>query len=194
MMHAAPLNTRWRPQPSASAPPIYRHWLSRPGALTAGLRQLGQVDLYVLHEYPSGISSDEGAGLGLHRHTPVWIREVRMQINGIDCVVARSLTPLLASHSVWQGMRRLRQRPLADLLYHDRHIQRSAFACCRLTCRLPLYRTARAVLPSVTWHATLKPELWARRSIFWRHHQPLLVAECFLPDFWRMLQARTPTR
>ena len=41
--HHPPLATGWL----ASAPPVLtlaqRHWLFRPGALTAGLRQVGQV-------------------------------------------------------------------------------------------------------------------------------------------------------
>uniref|UniRef100_UPI0028AE0CA6 chorismate lyase n=1 Tax=Achromobacter insolitus TaxID=217204 RepID=UPI0028AE0CA6 len=29
--------------------------------------------------------------------------------------------------------------------------------------------------------------IWARRSVFWRQGQPLLVAECFLPAFWDLV-------
>ena len=33
--------------------------------------------------------------------------------------------------------------------------------------------------------AIARAPLWARRSVFWRHGLPLLVAECFVPGFWR---------
>src|SRR3546814_2416004 len=72
-------------------------------------------------------------------------------------------------------MRRLRTRPLADMIYHDRSIERSAFVCRRLAWPVPFHATARAVQASPDAVA-----LWARRSAFWRQGQPLLVAECFL--------------
>ena len=168
------------------APPFLssqqKYWLFRPGALTGGLRQLGSVHLRVRAEHVHGIPIDEASALSLKRGTPVWVREVIMSVNDIDCIVARSLTPLAASHGVWQAIRRLGNRPLADILYNDRQVRRSAFVCRRLSAEVPLYRSARTYCDSGS-------VLWARRSVFWRHGQPLLVAECFLPSFWRINQA-----
>jgi chorismate--pyruvate lyase len=152
----------------------------RPGALTVGLRSLGAMQLRVLDEYSTGVPADEAHGMGLAPGAPVWIREIAMSIDGIDAVVARSLAPLASSHGVWQGMRQLRARPLADMLYHDRSISRSPFACARLRFPLALHRTVTGVNAGYANQA-----LWARRSAFWRFGQPLLVAECFVPEFWR---------
>ena len=113
--------------------------------------------------------------------SPVWIREIVMAINGTDSVFARSFTPLHASHGLWQGMRRLRTRPLADMLYHDAQITRSPFLACRLNDPNPLYRSAKSIFGS---DCPASRSLLARCSVFWRKGQPLLVAECFLPDFW----------
>ena len=115
--------------------------------------------------------------------TPIWSREIIMAINGTDSVFARSFTPLQASHGLWQGMRRLQTRPLADMLYHDAQITRSRFFACRLTDQQPLYRSARLFLGAACPPAT---KMLARCSVFWRLGQPLLVAECFLPDFWQL--------
>lgn len=172
----------WRDCTPPSLPSAQQHWLLRPGALTAGLRQLGSVQLRVLREYACGAPADEAHGMGLMRNTPVWVREVIMAIDDVDCVVARSLTPLSASHSVWQGMRRLRTRPLADMLYHDRSVTRSAFVCRQLDWAAAFYATALRAQRGADCR------LWARRSVFWRATQPLLVAECFLPAFWRRIQ------
>src|SRR3546814_19309900 len=116
--------------------------------------------------------------MGLAAASPVWVREILMSVNGVDSVVARSLTPLAASHGTWQAMRRLRTRPLADMLYHDRSLERSAFVCLRLAWPVLFHATARAVQASPDAVA-----LWARRSAFWRLGQPPLVAACFLPAF-----------
>ncbi|OZI35799.1 chorismate--pyruvate lyase [Bordetella genomosp. 1] len=171
----------------ADCPPVcdalMRHWLTRPGALTAGLRQVGQVRLRVTGEYAEGARPDEARAMHIAPGTPVWVREVLMSVNGVDSVPARSLAPLAASHGAWQGMRRLSTRPLADMLYHDRTVTRSPFAVRRLAPPVPFFRAIAGWLaPEHGAHAA--QQLWARRSVFWRMGQPLLVAECFLPGFW----------
>jgi chorismate--pyruvate lyase len=209
---------------------------------------LGVFSLRVLAEYGQAVPIDEARAMRLQPGTRVWVREVLMSLDGIDGVVARSLTPLAASRSTWQGMRRLRTRPLADMLYHDRTVQRSAFECRRLAPGVPFHATALtvaagALAPRNKVHgnvvdirdarrtraainprdaidtravmdirnaiyarhamstrdampmqeaALLTARILARRSVFWRHGQPLLVAEGFLPAFWVKAANRRP--
>jgi chorismate--pyruvate lyase len=178
-------NSKWRSAPSPHLNPKKNRWLFRPGALTDGLRQLGAVDLRVVREYSEGLPADESSALQRPVHSAIWVREVAMAIDGVDCVVARSITPLAASHGPWQGMRRLRTRPLADMLYHEAGIVRSEFWCCRPDIAIPIYRTAARV----AGFSRVQPgqALLARRSIFWRKGEPLIVAECFLPAFWEKI-------
>ena len=183
-MHNFYDSTLWRLQPTPSLQPLQKQWLTRPGALTQALRSLGPLNLRVLAEYPDGITAEEATLMGCRTRSPVWIREIAMDIRGLDCVGARSITPLSASHSTWQGMRRLRGRPLADILYNDIAITRSVFEFARLTRYASIYRTVLEVS-----ERTLSPSaLLARRSVFWRQGEPLLVTECFLPAFWSMLK------
>ena len=58
---------------------------------------------------------DEAAALGIAPRTPVWVREVVLKVDGVPFVAAHSIVPLDASSGVWQAMRRLRTRPLAEL-------------------------------------------------------------------------------
>lgn len=176
-----PPHSDWHAKPSPSFTRQQKHWLFRPGALTAGLRQLGDLQLRVAQEYREGLSQAEAWMLQIPEHSPVWTREIIMSINGTDCVFARSFTPLAASHSWWQGMRRLRTRPLADMLYHNPQITRSPFLICRLRDQNPLYRTAGKILDQDCPPAR---KILARCSVFRREAQPLLVAEGFLPEFW----------
>jgi chorismate--pyruvate lyase len=143
------------------------------------------MQLRVLAEYAEGARPDEARAMLLAPGKPVWVREILMSVDGIDSVVARSLTPLGASRGVWQGMRRLRTRPLADMLYHDRTVQRSRFVCTPLARGIPFYLTARdAAAAAADAAAAGAGTVLARRSVFWRYGQPLLVAEGFLPAFW----------
>lgn len=182
-------HNHWDSLPKPALTRIQKRWLMRAGALTSGLRTFGTLKLRVLNEYPAGLSLDESTGLHRLQRSPVWVREVAMSLNGVDCVVARSVTPLVASHGVWQGVRRLRSRPLADILYQDRSISRSAFEVTQVIKGMPIHRTARLILKqgesdSGKALAQGTQRLLARRSTFWREKTPLLVAECFLPAFW----------
>lgn len=178
----------WRHQPAPSLLPLQKQWLTRPGALTQSLRALGCLKLRVLAEYPDGASAEEASLMNCHPHSPVWVREIVMDIDGLDCIVARSITPLAASHGTWQGIRRLRSRPLADILYEDPTISRSDFEVARLNRRVSIYRTVRGMSKKRVFPSQLQ----ARRSVFWRQGSPLLVTECFLTDFWLMLH--TPAK
>lgn len=140
--------------------------------------------LRVMGEWRSGLRADEAWMLHMKPGTPIWIREVLMSIDGVDSVYARSFTPLEASHGLWQGMRSLRSRPLADMLYHNPQISRSAFMVRRLDRREPLFRSVK--LAGLAPASDLDMP-WARCSVFHRLGQPLLVAECFLPGFWELL-------
>lgn len=179
-MNAASLpRPGWSPAAAPVLSRLQRHWLARPGALTTGLRALGAFELRVLAEYAAAAPAEEARGMGIAPATPVWIREIVMSVDGLPSVVARSLTPLRDSHGVWQGMRRLRTRPLADMLYHDRSVSRSAFETARLHAALPLHGVAKRLCGDAGGRRLL-----ARRSVFRRQGRPLLVEECFLPGFW----------
>ena len=178
----------WSPTLRPSLSITQKQWLSRQGALTHALRALGSLSLEVLAEYPAGACADEAHRLALRVRSPVWVREILISINGKLCIAARSVTPLGSSHGVWQGMRRLRSRPLADILYDDATIFRSNFEVARLNKKTALYRTVQSI--KTDFHASHLPfttVLLARRSVFWRKGSPLLVAECFLPEFWTLV-------
>ena len=148
---------------------------------------IGMLELRVLDEYPAGACQDEANRLNIIARHPVWVREIVMSIDGIECVAARSVTLLSASHGVWQGMRRLRSRPLADILYDDVAIARSNFEVARLNRQNALYRTVQALKNEAQPLDQPNSALLARRSVFWRQDTPLLVAECFLPEFWSLV-------
>lgn len=126
---------------------------------------------------------DEWRALGGTPRTPVWTREVVLKVDGVPFVAAHSIVALSHSTGVWQSMRRLRTRPLAELLYSDSSVSRSMLASRVLTARHPLYRLAAK-------QAQASHALVARRSVFLRHGAPLMVTECFLDALWRALASR----
>ncbi|AWB33289.1 chorismate--pyruvate lyase family protein [Orrella marina] len=182
---------RWRRQPPPVCSSLHKRWLTRPGALTAGLRTLGRFSLHVVSQ---GVELSRPEDNCFAPKTLTWRREVLMSIDEIPCVLARSVTILLASHGTWQGIRRLGRRPLADILYNDPGIVRSQFEISQIGRAHGLHGTVIRARPLLATSASYtlsenietEPTLLARRSVFWRDHQPLLVSECFMPDFWSL--------
>jgi chorismate--pyruvate lyase len=162
-----------------------KDWLTRGGSLTAHLRALGDVRVRVTREAVDRAWPDECAALRVGPRTRVWVREVVLEVDGMPFVAAHSIAPLAASRGVWQAMRRLKTRPLAELLYADSTVARSVLVSARVGPRHPLAELARRQIAGRAPHALL-----ARRSVFDRHGAPLMVTECMLPALWAHLEAR----
>ncbi|MFM0321350.1 chorismate--pyruvate lyase family protein [Caballeronia glebae] len=176
-----PIDAHWRVVPLPSLSDAQKDWLTRGGSLTAHLRTLGAVTVEVTREAVDTPWRDESKALDVTPRTPVWVREVALKVDGVPFVVAHSIVPLSHSTGAWQSMRRLRTRPLAELLYSDSSVSRSALVSRRITARHPLHRLA-SMQTNEQPHA-----LVARRSVFKRHGAPLMVTECMLDALWTRL-------
>jgi len=183
-MKHEPYSPGWLSRPPPKLDPVQKYWLSRPGPLTEGLRRQGEVRIQVVGEFAEVVSTDEARTIRKAANTVVWVREICMSIDGTPAVVARSITPLDAAQSVWQAVRRLRTRPLADILYLDPAIVRSVFESCIAKSPMPIFK---AVVRADQLPSPSLSRLPTRRSVFWKNGQPLQVTECFLPAFWSQL-------
>jgi chorismate lyase len=178
-------DAHWRVAPLPGFTPDQKDWLTRGGSLTAHLRTLGSVAVRVTREAVDLPFEDEYAALGSAPRTPVWVREVVLSVDGTPYVAAHSIVPLAASTGVWQAMRRLRTRPLAELLFSDSSVSRSSLVSRRVTARHPLHRLASREVDHARPHA-----FFARRSVFERYGEPLMVTEVMLPALWTHLATR----
>jgi chorismate--pyruvate lyase len=178
-------DAHWRVASLPAFSPDQKDWLTRGGSLTAHLRTLGAVAVRVTREAVDLPFDDEYAALAIAPRTPVWVREVVLSVDSVPFVAAHSIVPLAASTGVWQAMRRLRTRPLAELLYSDSSVSRSSLVSRRVTARHPLYRMASKEAGEHT--------LAARRSVFERYGAPLMVTEVMLPALWTHLAMRDHT-
>ncbi|MFC4707956.1 MULTISPECIES: chorismate--pyruvate lyase family protein [Paraburkholderia] len=175
-------DAHWRVAPLAAFSADQKDWLTRGGSLTAHLRALGHVVVRVTREAVDMPWPDECAALGLAPRARAWVREIVLEVDGVPFVAAHSATPIAASHGIWQAMRRLRTRPLAELLYSDSGVARSALVSRRVSARHPLHALAARETQGHVPHAFV-----ARRSVFERYGAPLLVTECMLPALWASL-------
>ncbi len=225
----SPAGGLWHTLPPARATHLQKSWLQGTGSLTKrleceGLYGIAQsqmanqpiatcqsdklaksavhpVEVQVIREGVQTSWDDECNCLGVSAREPVWVREVVLRVMGEPAVVARSVTTLAASQSIWRKLRYLHTTPLAALLYGDAHVTRSSFAYATLGFNHPLSRlilrnthssSISSPRPSLLLPTFNTPHSFlARRSLFTHRirydslgsaYAPLLVTECLLAD------------
>ena len=188
-LHRSTPSTRTPGQrtPRGCASASLRRWLQAPGSLTARLRAHGTVTLQVTRQGRQTLWPQEREALGTSEGH---VREVVLLIDGRPAVWARSVTPLSAVKGPWQAMKGLGTRPLAELLFTRRHVQRDPL----VGERLPRHSAERQHIVR-EWQrlgmiASGPAPIWCRRSVFWRRGQPLQVMESFAPWVTALLTTR----
>ncbi|MDP3521266.1 MAG: chorismate lyase [Hydrogenophaga sp.] len=174
---------------SRSADPSINAWLFAGGSLTARLRAHGGVEVVVVKQGASGLWMAEQRDLNCRCG---YAREVVLLLNGRVAVWARSVTPLPAFHGAWKSLAGLGTRPLAELLFQGRALDRDALVPHRLARHGPVFRWAQQSTTAVghVANAFAQPT-WGRSSVFWSMGQPLRVFEAFAP--W-VTQLPTPRK
>jgi chorismate--pyruvate lyase len=165
--------------PALPSDPHLRLWLQADGSLTSRLRAHGVVQVQVQQQGVMPLWQQEQTDL---QAPSGYVREVVLLLNDTPVVWARSATPLPAIQGAWRAMRGLGSRPLAELLFAGRQVEREPLQARHL-CRCGLQanhiqRQWQALEPQTVDAATPR---WARSSVFWRHGQPLRVMEAFSP-------------
>lgn len=180
-MSLSRLSTAWRNDLShATLDDMQRQWLSDEGSLTARIRaRCERFGVRVLRQELLRPHADERAMLGIALREWSWVREVLLLADGVPRVFAHSVLAQRHSRGPWQMFARLGERPLGAALFADPRISRAPLRYRRLDARHPLYRAA---LAAAGLDGVRVPYLWARRSVFTRAGQSLLVCEVFLPD------------
>ncbi|GAA5171254.1 chorismate lyase [Viridibacterium curvum] len=162
--------------PPPAVHPLHR-WLTDRASLTARLqRRCGQLTVKVLSQQLTPVHRDESLLLGTRPGQRVVLREVLLLADGNPVVYARSL---LARHSLrraWGVFAGIGNRPLGAALFADPQVWRGPLTLRRLDGRDSRYARACAAAG-----ISRREPLWARRSAFVRHGEPLVVCEVFLP-------------
>ncbi len=173
----------WQTNPPAS--PRLREWLLNEGSLTRLLKQLSHEDFQVLpvHQGWQQLRDDECQALGVPAGTEGWVREVFLCGQQQPWVYARSVAGRAALQDNGFDLASLGTRSLGELLFSDQAFNRGDFEVCSL----PPSAWPVALLQSSD--GSTQP-LWARRSCFARNGLKILVAEAFLPAFWRRLDSQ----
>lgn len=152
-------------------------WTAMAGlaSLTAALQSLGPLRVVVLRQALSRPRRDERRALRLTASFAL-VREIELHVGGVALVAARSVLSVGASRGAWRAVRGLGHRSLGSLLFADPAVSRSVLVFGR-----PPARTARQRPDASGPGFGSRRQHPARRSVFVRQGQGLLVMERFLP-------------
>ncbi len=151
--------------PKHRLPAGLQDWIYESGSLTSRLKQAfhGDVRVEVQSQHHGFPYADEADVMGIRQGEMVMVRQVILLGAEQPMIFARSVTPIRAYNGAWRRLKILGTRPLGDLLFTLPDLQRTVMEISQL--------------PEME-------SIWARRSLYMRHHQPLLVMEAFMPDLY----------
>ncbi len=152
-------------------------WLRDAGSLTRRIMLRSErFSVKILDEGKTRVAQDESRILGIAPGHLVWSRDVFLHADDRPVVFAHSACRLDALNSAWQSLRGLGTRPLGAVLFSHPEVVRLPLHYNALGKGHPLYKLAAFALNAPP------ARMWARRSLFYLHREPLLVTEVFLPD------------
>jgi len=167
--------SRWHSAPLSIAPQT-RDWLLNRGSLTR-LIQLRCKNFRVEPVFQSlaAASKDELAMLGLRPGELAHVREVYLYCGKTPVVFAHSVVARKNLRGAWCGLSTLGNKSLGTVLFTNPVVKRTPLRFKKLNSGHSLFHRACLGLQPAPL------SLWARRSLFSLHEQPILVTEVFLP-------------
>jgi chorismate lyase len=151
-------------------------WLTDSGSLSARIQQhFAQFNLVRLNQKLAPAHADEAALLGVRASTHVMVREVILRDGETPLIFAHTVVARDAAQSAWHALRKLGTRPLAQLLFNDKRIESGALRYRHLNTAHPLMAKIKTALPNL-----VPQRCWARRRVFEKAGQRLIVTEVFL--------------
>ena len=153
-------------------------WLLDPSSLTAKLKSRCQeFRVEVLGEQVELCHTLEANDV-IKAGEQVLVREVLLYCDDVPQVFARSLLPLSTLTDDEQKLGDLGTQPLGQVLFNNPSLERKNVEISSFDENSPVSQLVKILAVEVT----NKYLIWGRRSLFYVHKKPLMVAEVFLPQ------------
>lgn len=160
---------------ACNAPGFVCSWIDEKGSLTARLSAVSgsKVGVSLLRQGWYQPFPTEAFALDLPLQRRVWLREVMLHAQNKPLVLARTVVPAGMLRGVGHGLARLGDRPLGELLFAYRRLDRRSLEQTRVD--------ASNWQPAMTQAHGLDTPVWGRRSLYETMGLKLLVCEFFFP-------------
>ena len=162
-------------------------WLLETGSLTAKLKLHSQsFRVEVLGQKIESCDESEANGF-IKVGDKVLVREVILYCDNVPQVFARSLLPLSTLTDDEEQLAELGSQPLGQVLFNNPSLERKNL---EIACFDHNSSVAKLV-NTLSSNGDDISKMWGRRSLFFIHNKPLMVAEVFLPGAFAYQQERT---
>lgn len=153
------------------------------GSLTRYIQQRckGSFNIEIKSESWQYPMSDEVQLIGSREHERTFIRESYLKCDTKPLVYARTIIPRKTLTGKYKKLTMLGNKPLGEILFNDNSSFRSDMQYARVSPDCTLYKQAFMV-------NDVNSSLWARKSLFYIKHNPLLIIEVFLPELKKCIQ------
>ena len=153
-------------------------WLLDPSSLTAKLkRYCNEFRVEVLGEQVELCHQLEANNV-IKENEQVLVREVLLYCDDVPQVFARSLLPLSTLTDDEQELADLGSQPLGQVLFNNPSFERKNVEIAYFDQNSPVGQLVKTLDIDITEEYLI----WGRRSLFFVHQKPLMVAEVFLPQ------------
>ncbi len=161
-------------------------WLYDAASLTKRLKQAsaGCFQVRLLGQAWQRPMRCERQLLGLADRQLALIRQVYLLVDGRVVVFARTVLPARLLNSHYRYLARLGGKPLGDVLFRDKSMQRSEVQLAQIVPEHEIFT------PEMQGSAESCASPWGRRSLFQLGGLPLLVSEIFVPPVPKLAQTR----
>lgn len=166
----------WKKKPAGMGHDLSK-WARNRGSLTEHIMsKCGDFGVRYVRNRFGRVNIDEVSRIGVRPEESAWVREVFLCCGEKPVVFAHSVASRNSQKGSWRRLRLLGQKSLGSAFLSDPKVRREEFEFLFMSRRHPLFGKACRLM-------THRPErLWARRSLFIRGKNSILVTEVFLPE------------
>ena len=154
-----------------------RFWLSNRKSLSKRVKNIAQFQ--VIQIRPSNIKflKIEGEKFRNIRDGQLYLREVMIYADDRLVMYARTVTPKINLRGFWNGIKRLQDNPLSDIIFEQKVIKRSPFIYSRFSKNGDISKSVRN-----SGHNDSNI-LVSRQSMFNYNNKSVLLTEVFFKNF-----------
>ena len=154
-----------------------KYWLLDVKSLSYRISNIAKLEIIPVKARKNRVFSNEKKVFGYKKSEDLYLREVLIYANKIPIMYARTIFPVIHLRGFWRNIKKLKNKPLADIVFNKKKILRSNFKF-----RKPSYNDEFS--KRIRRFSLKKTKIIAiRESTFRNKNEKVLLTEVFFNSF-----------
>ena len=154
-----------------------RLWLTNRSSLSKRVKNIARFQVIQIRPAIINFLKIEKDKFRNFRKGQLYLREVMLYADGLPIMYARTVTPKINLRGFWNGIKRLQDNPLSDIIFEQKVIKRSPFIYSRFSKNDDISKSVRN-----SGHNDFNI-LVSRQSMFNYNNKSVLLTEVFFKNF-----------